>query len=81
MTWIPSFIIKECLDVLLTPIFVAMKNQDYTALLLIDLLAAFDTINHQILLDRLKEWFGLGKDGNAIFSKSERFLTAFALPA
>ena len=39
-----------------------MKNQDYTALLLVDLLAAFDTINHQILRDRLKEWFGLGED-------------------
>ena len=62
MIWIPSSIIKECLDVLLTPIFVTMKNQDYTALLLVDLLAAFDTKNHQILLDRLKEWFGLGED-------------------
>ena len=39
-----------------------MKNQDYTVLLLIDLLAAFDTINHQVLLDRLKEWFGLSED-------------------
>ena len=62
MIWIPSSIIKECLDVLLTPIFVTMKNQDYTALLLVDLLVTFDTINHQILLDRLKEWFGLGED-------------------
>ena len=36
-----------------------MKNQDCTALTLLDLSAAFDTLDHQILLDRLKEWFGL----------------------
>ena len=55
-----TFIIKECLDVPL--IFVTMENHDYTAILLLDLPAAFDTIIHQILLDRLKEWFGIGDD-------------------
>ena len=42
--------------------FVAIEYQDYTALLIIDVSAAFNTINDQILLDRLKEWFGLGGD-------------------
>ena len=36
-----------------------MEKQDCTALTLPDLSVVFDTIDHQILLDRLKEWFGL----------------------
>ena len=45
-------------------IFLTMKNQDCTAITLLDLSAKFDTIDNQILLDRLKEWFGL--DGVAL---------------
>ena len=43
-------------------ILAAMENGEVTALTLLDLSAAFDTIDHQILLNRLTEWFGLGGD-------------------
>ena len=45
-------------------IFLTMEKQDCTALTLIDLSAAFDTIDHRILLEKLKDWFGL--DGVAM---------------
>ena len=42
--------------------FVAIEYQDYTALFILDVSEAFNMINYQILLDRLKEWFGLVGD-------------------
>ena len=37
----------------------SMNNGKVTALTLLDLFAAFDTIDHTILLGRLNEWFGV----------------------
>ena len=40
-------------------ILAAMDKGRVTALTLLDLSAAFDTIDHVILLDRLQNWFGI----------------------
>ena len=40
-------------------IYAAMEKGKVTSMTLLDLSAAFDTIDHDILLNRLREWFGL----------------------
>ena len=40
----------------------SMGRGNVTALTLLDLSAAFDTIDHKLLLDRLEEWFGIRGD-------------------
>ena len=41
-------------------VFEAMEKGEVTALTLLDLSAAFDTIDHDLLLNRLTSWFGIG---------------------
>ena len=49
---------ESCLLMIKTDILDAIDNQKVTALILLDVSAAFDTIHHDILLQRLKTKFG-----------------------
>ena len=53
-------------------IFVLLDAGHSTALLLLDLSAAFDTIDHNILLHRLQYWFGFSSTALNLLSS---FLT------
>ncbi len=48
---------KICDDILWT-----MERQSITAIVAIDLIAAFDTVDHDILLDVLEKRFGMPED-------------------
>ena len=49
-------------------IFVLLDFGRFTALLLLDLSAAFDTIDHSFLLNRLKNWFGVSSNALNLLS-------------
>ena len=52
-------------------VMLALDKQRDVILVLLDLSAAFDNIDHDILLGRLKSWFGIG---GAVYSWLESFL-------
>ena len=53
-------------------------HQQITVLSLLDLLTAFDTIDHTILLDRLSSCFGLGESALVWISYPHISLLAFS---
>ena len=61
-------------------ILVALKAGQSTALLLLDLSAAFDTIDHNILIHHLLHWFGISSTTLNLLSSflSDRYQTVIA---
>ena len=51
----------------------AMENQMVTAMVAIDLSAAFDTVDHEILLDVLNRKFGIHNTALQLFDNYLRF--------
>ena len=102
---IPTGVLKNCLDILITPItdiinismetsncpqnfkeayvrpplytallkvynyiIISMNKGEVKALTLLDLSAAFDTIDHATLTDRLSDWYGISSQAQILFS-------------
>lgn len=55
---------KETNDLLLTA-----DAGDCSLLILLDLSAAFDTVDHTILIDCLKQWVGISGSAQSFFSE------------
>ena len=55
----PSFSTETALIRITNDILFALDNKCFTALIMIDMSAAFDTIDHNILLHRLSHHFGI----------------------
>ena len=53
--------LKTALVKVKTDLLAALDNKEVACLILLDLSAAFDTVNHRILLNRLKYRFGFGE--------------------
>ena len=49
-------------------IIISMDKGEVTALILLDLSAAFDTIDHATLTDRLSDWYGISGQAQIWFS-------------
>ena len=49
-------------------IIISMNKGEVTALTLLDLSAAFDTIDHATLTDRLSDWYGISGQAQIWFS-------------
>ena len=72
MQWKKFLILRPATETALTRIhndlLMAMNRRQVSALVLLDLSAAFDTLDHQILLDRLKLRFGISKVAHSLLS-------------
>ena len=49
-------------------IIISMDKRDVTALILLDLSAAFDTIDHATFTDRLSDWYGISGQAQIWFN-------------
>ena len=68
----PSHITESAVLKVQDEILQAVDNDQCGILLLLDLSAAFDTVDHRILLARLTDWFGIDGKAHAWFKSYVR---------